>query len=160
MPPDVRFLTPVRIAGHAAIGDDQGRRIGDPGGAVETQHVFIKHRLRQIVLDRRVAVGDETQIHVKERGAFGDDGDVFLDRRGGILNHSFRKLTLVERVVPLHLTRLRFVCRNMVVGQQATQIQLLLTLGIAWIWTVPWSILAMAMVYQKIFGIEAHTLAD
>jgi hypothetical protein len=35
-----------------------------------------------------------------------------------------------------------------------------LTLGIAWIWTVPWSILAMAMVYQKIFGIEAHTLAD
>jgi uncharacterized membrane protein len=34
------------------------------------------------------------------------------------------------------------------------------TLGIAWIWTVPWSILAMAMVYQKIFGIEAHTLAD
>ena len=36
----------------------------------------------------------------------------------------------------------------------------ILTLGIAWIWTVPWSILAMAMVYQKIFGIEAHTLAD
>lgn len=35
-----------------------------------------------------------------------------------------------------------------------------LTLGIAWIWTIPWSILAMAMVYQKIFGVEAHTLAD
>jgi len=34
------------------------------------------------------------------------------------------------------------------------------TLGIAWIWTVPWSILAMAMVYQKIFGVEAHTLAE
>lgn len=34
------------------------------------------------------------------------------------------------------------------------------TLGIAWIWTVPWSILAMAMVYEKIFGVEAHTLAD
>ena len=35
-----------------------------------------------------------------------------------------------------------------------------LTLGIAWIWTIPWSILAMALVYQKIFGVEAHTLAD
>jgi hypothetical protein len=35
-----------------------------------------------------------------------------------------------------------------------------LTLGIAWIWTIPWSILAMAMVYEKIFGVEAHTLAD
>ena len=36
----------------------------------------------------------------------------------------------------------------------------LLTLGIAWIWTIPWSILAMAMVYQKIFGVEAHTLSE
>ncbi len=35
-----------------------------------------------------------------------------------------------------------------------------LTLGIAWIWTVPWSILAMTMVYEKIFGVEAHTLTD
>ena len=31
---------------------------------------------------------------------------------------------------------------------------------IGWIWTVPWTVLAMAMVYQKIFGVEAHTLAD
>jgi uncharacterized membrane protein len=36
----------------------------------------------------------------------------------------------------------------------------MLTLGIAWIWTIPWSILAMALVYEKIFGVEAHTLAD
>ena len=36
----------------------------------------------------------------------------------------------------------------------------ILTLGIAWIWTIPWSVLAMAMVYQKIFGVEAHTLAE
>ena len=35
-----------------------------------------------------------------------------------------------------------------------------LTLGIAWIWTIPWSVLAIAMVYEKIFGIEAQTLAD
>ena len=35
-----------------------------------------------------------------------------------------------------------------------------LTLGIAWIWTIPWSVLTIAMVYEKIFGIEAHTLAD
>ena len=27
-------------------------------------------------------------------------------------------------------------------------------------WTIPWTILTMAMVYQTIFGIEAHTLAD
>jgi len=31
---------------------------------------------------------------------------------------------------------------------------------VAWVWTVPWAILAMSMVYQKIFGVEAHTLAD
>ena len=36
----------------------------------------------------------------------------------------------------------------------------MLTLGIAWIWTIPWSVLAMAMIYQKIFGVEAHTLID
>ncbi len=36
----------------------------------------------------------------------------------------------------------------------------LLTLGIAWIWTIPWSILAFAMIYVKLFGAEAHTLAD
>ncbi len=31
---------------------------------------------------------------------------------------------------------------------------------IGWIWTVPWTILTISMVYQKIFGVEAHTLAD
>ncbi len=36
----------------------------------------------------------------------------------------------------------------------------LLTLGIAWIWTIPWTILAYAMIYFKLFGAEAHTLAD
>ncbi|MFT5219936.1 MAG: putative membrane protein [Planctomycetota bacterium] len=35
-----------------------------------------------------------------------------------------------------------------------------LTLGIAWIWTIPWSVLAFAMVYLKLFGAEAETLAD
>jgi len=36
----------------------------------------------------------------------------------------------------------------------------MLTLGIAWIWTIPWSMLAISMVYIKIFGVEAHNLAD
>jgi uncharacterized membrane protein len=31
---------------------------------------------------------------------------------------------------------------------------------IGWIWTVPWTVLTISMVYQKIFGVEAHTLAD
>lgn len=31
---------------------------------------------------------------------------------------------------------------------------------IGWIWTVPWTILTLSMVYQKMFGVEAHTLAD
>lgn len=34
------------------------------------------------------------------------------------------------------------------------------TLGIAWIWTIPWSVLAFAMVYTRLFGAEAQTLAD
>lgn len=33
-------------------------------------------------------------------------------------------------------------------------------LGLGWIWTLPWSVLAFAMVYIKIFGAEVHTLAD
>ena len=31
---------------------------------------------------------------------------------------------------------------------------------IGWIWTVPLTLLTVAMVYQKIFGVEAHSLAD
>ena len=34
------------------------------------------------------------------------------------------------------------------------------TLGIAWIWTIPWSVLAFSMVYTRLFGAEAQTLAD
>jgi len=34
------------------------------------------------------------------------------------------------------------------------------TLFIAWIWTIPWSVLTMSMVYTKLFGAEPHTLAD
>ncbi len=33
-------------------------------------------------------------------------------------------------------------------------------LGLGMIWTIPWAILAMALVYQKMYGVEAHTLAD
>ena len=33
-------------------------------------------------------------------------------------------------------------------------------LGLGWIWTIPWSVLTVAMVYQKIFGVEAQTLAE
>ncbi len=31
---------------------------------------------------------------------------------------------------------------------------------IGWFWTIPWTLLAFSMVYQKMFGVEAHTLAD
>ncbi len=34
------------------------------------------------------------------------------------------------------------------------------TLFIAWIWTIPWSVLTMSMIYTKLFGAEAHTLAE
>ena len=33
-------------------------------------------------------------------------------------------------------------------------------LGLGWIWTVPWSVLAFAMVYIKMFGAEVHPLSD
>lgn len=36
----------------------------------------------------------------------------------------------------------------------------ILTLFIAWIWTIPWSVLTMSMVYTRLFGAEAQTLAD
>src|SRR6056297_1502 len=56
---------------------------------------------------------------------------LFLDSGDCILNHLLREFTLVERMVPLYLTGLRLVRRNIVIGQQATEIQLLLALGIA-----------------------------
>ena len=34
------------------------------------------------------------------------------------------------------------------------------TLGIAWIWTIPWSILTMSLIHIKLFVAEAQTLAD
>ena len=34
------------------------------------------------------------------------------------------------------------------------------TFFIAWIWTIPWSVLTMSMVYTKLFGAEPQTLAD
>lgn len=34
------------------------------------------------------------------------------------------------------------------------------TLTISWIWTMPWSVLAISMVYIKLFGAEPQTLAD
>jgi hypothetical protein len=34
------------------------------------------------------------------------------------------------------------------------------TLGIAYIWVIPWSVLTMSMVHIKLFGAEAHTLAE
>ncbi|MFV2032765.1 MAG: hypothetical protein ACC663_09735 [Gammaproteobacteria bacterium] len=36
----------------------------------------------------------------------------------------------------------------------------ILTLGIAWVWTIPWSVLTMSMIYTRLFGAEPHTLAD
>ena len=40
------------------------------------------------------------------------------------------------------------------------EIDMLATLSIAWIWTIPWTVLAYAMIYFKLFGAQAHTLAD
>lgn len=36
----------------------------------------------------------------------------------------------------------------------------MIPLGIGLIWTVPWSVLTMSMVYTKLFGVEPETLAD
>ena len=36
----------------------------------------------------------------------------------------------------------------------------ILTLFIAWIWTIPWGVLTVSMVYTKLFGAEPLTLAD
>ncbi len=36
----------------------------------------------------------------------------------------------------------------------------MIPLFLGWIWTIPLAILAMAMVYQKMYGVEAHTLAE
>jgi hypothetical protein len=36
----------------------------------------------------------------------------------------------------------------------------MIPLGIGMIWTIPWSVLTISMVYTKLFGAEPHTLAD
>ena len=58
------------------------------------------------------------------------------------------------------LTRKWFPIFGLLLLMGLINILAIFTLGIAWIWTIPWSVLTMSMVYTKLFGAEPHTLAD
>ena len=73
---------PIGIAGKAAIGDDQGRVVADLGLRPEAEHVLVEALLRDVVLERRIAVLDQGDVHLEQRAALGHDEDV-LGARGG-----------------------------------------------------------------------------
>ena len=79
--PDVRLHVPVVLRGQATVGYDERWRIGDAGPAPELQDVVIEVRLRDVVLDRAVAVGHHREVHVVQRAALRDDVHVLFARR-------------------------------------------------------------------------------
>jgi len=58
------------------------------------------------------------------------------------------------------LTRKWFPMLGLLILVGIVNMLAMLTLGIALIWTIPWSVLTMSMVYTKLFGAEPSTLAD
>lgn len=58
------------------------------------------------------------------------------------------------------LTRIWFRFFGFVLLLMLINVIAMIPLGIGMIWSVPWSVLTMSMVYTKLFGAEPHTLAD
>ncbi len=58
------------------------------------------------------------------------------------------------------LTRVWFRFFGLLLLLMLVNLLTVVTLFIASIWTVPWSVLTISMVYTKLFGAEPHTLAD
>jgi hypothetical protein len=58
------------------------------------------------------------------------------------------------------LTRKWFPVFGLLLILLLVNILAIFTLGIAYIWVIPWSVLTMSMVHIKLFGAEAHTLAE
>ena len=75
MLPHLALRNPEGLAAHAAVGDAQRRRVGDLGRADEVEHILIELGLRDIMLQRGVAVGDERDVHSILRPAFGHHGN-------------------------------------------------------------------------------------
>ena len=57
------------------------QRVGNIRLSPELQYIVVKHGLRQVVLDRAVAVRHHGQVHVEERSAFRDDQHAFFASR-------------------------------------------------------------------------------
>jgi uncharacterized membrane protein len=58
------------------------------------------------------------------------------------------------------LTRVWFRFFGLLLLLMLINIIAMIPLGIGMIWTIPWSVLTISMVYTKLFGAEPHTLAD
>ena len=58
------------------------------------------------------------------------------------------------------LTRTWFRFFGLVLLLMLINVIAMIPLGIGMIWSIPWSVLTMSMVYTKLFGAEPHTLAD
>jgi len=58
------------------------------------------------------------------------------------------------------LTRTWFRFFGLVLLLMLINVIAMIPLGIGMIWSIPWSVLTMSMVYTKLFGAEPHTLSD
>ena len=72
MLPDVGVRSPIRVRPHAAEGHHQSRRIADLALREEAAHVLVQSLLRNIVLERGVAIGDDRDVLAEQRSPLGD----------------------------------------------------------------------------------------
>ncbi len=65
MLPYLAVGTPIRLGAQAAIGHAERGGVPDFRLPVEVQHVLVEPCLRKVMLERRVAVGDERHVQFK-----------------------------------------------------------------------------------------------
>src|SRR5688572_809730 len=60
--PDVRILVPVVLAAHAAVNDDQSRRVSGLRFGNQPEHVLVQRSDGNIVLERGVPVEEHRRV--------------------------------------------------------------------------------------------------
>ena len=67
----VGCLPPIGIARQPAIADHKRWRISRFGCREKAQHILVKHAERNVMLKRRIAIGNQIHVHAKQRTPFG-----------------------------------------------------------------------------------------
>ena len=103
--PDIGCLAPIGVAREPAIADHQGRRVVGVGLAEHLHDIVVEDFQRDIVLERRIAVGDQRHVHAEQRAALGHHQHILLT---GSLDHllalfAARLVVILDAVAALGL---------------------------------------------------------